>query len=491
MLRIRPVGRSIVSALAVFLALATVAPARTALALRWIPVGPPGNPAIGALAVGKADYVAISAPRPSLLFAATVGAGVFRSNDGGGAWTSTGSGLGGSPVALAVRQVFHMGVDTGSYDTTVFAGTSGGIYRLTPGAAAWVLSSVGLTSLDVRALAVSGDGVVDRGKSVAVFAGTAGGLFASADGGDSWVRKTVGLPSGADGAITAVASDPSTPSTLYAGTNVGLFKSTDVGETWSKLNTSSTTKIAVAAIAVDPLTASRVYAAGIAGPPCSPLCLAPSFPVSLRSLDGGTTWATIDGLGGRLVSAFAATSNLPAIVFAATAGDGVFQSVDGGGTWAAVNDGLGNGLAIPSVSSLVIDPVLPSYLFAGTGQGVFCAPLGQVAVTCSSGGPTLCLSSHRFGVTVLWRDPRNNVGKGQGIPMTDNAGAFWFFSANNVELTVKVVDGRAFNEKFWVFYGALSNVEYTITVTDTLTGTVKTYFNPEGQLASVADTSAF
>ena len=40
-------------------------------------------------------------------------------------------------------------------------------------------------------------------------------------------------------------------------------------------------------------------------------------------------------------------------------------------------------------------------------------------------------------------------------------------------------------------YGALTNVEYTIAVTDTETGAVKTYFNPQGQLASVADTGAF
>ncbi len=45
--------------------------------------------------------------------------------------------------------------------------------------------------------------------------------------------------------------------------------------------------------------------------------------------------------------------------------------------------------------------------------------------------------------------------------------------------------------KFWVFYGALSNVEYTLTVTDTQTGAVKTYKNLSGQFASVADTEAF
>jgi len=55
----------------------------------------------------------------------------------------------------------------------------------------------------------------------------------------------------------------------------------------------------------------------------------------------------------------------------------------------------------------------------------------------------------------------------------------------------KVLDGTSVNGKSRFFYAALSNVEYTITVTDTQTGTAKTYFNPQGQLASVADTAAF
>jgi len=49
----------------------------------------------------------------------------------------------------------------------------------------------------------------------------------------------------------------------------------------------------------------------------------------------------------------------------------------------------------------------------------------------------------------------------------------------------------ASNGKFWVFYGALSSVEYTIRVTDTVTGKVKAYTNPKGQFASVGDTEAF
>jgi hypothetical protein len=112
--------------------------------------------------------------------------------------------------------------------------------------------------------------------------------------------------------------------------------------------------------------------------------------------------------------------------------------------------------------------------------------------SCSAGPTTLCLNNGRFKVQVAWRVPAQGTsGPGNAVTLTGDTGYLWFFSANNIELVVKVVDGRGFNGKFWVFYGALSNVEYTISVTDTVTGSVRTYFNPNGQLASVADTAAF
>ena len=75
--------------------------------------------------------------------------------------------------------------------------------------------------------------------------------------------------------------------------------------------------------------------------------------------------------------------------------------------------------------------------------------------------------------------------------MTDDTGYFWFFDPANVELVVKVLDGRSLNNHFWVFYGALSNTQYTITVLDTMTGQTRQYTNPSGQFASVGDTAAF
>ena len=60
-----------------------------------------------------------------------------------------------------------------------------------------------------------------------------------------------------------------------------------------------------------------------------------------------------------------------------------------------------------------------------------------------------------------------------------------------MELVLKILDGRPINNSWWVFYGALSSVEYTITVTDTSNGAVRNYTNPSGTQASVSDTSAF
>ena len=118
--------------------------------------------------------------------------------------------------------------------------------------------------------------------------------------------------------------------------------------------------------------------------------------------------------------------------------------------------------------------------------------VGETEAACAPGSTTLCLNAGRFQVQVSWRVPSQGTsGSGNAVPLTSDTGYLWFFNADNVELVIKVLDGRSYNNRFWVFYGALSNVEYTVTVTDTATGAVKTYFNPSGNLASVADTSAF
>lgn len=97
----------------------------------------------------------------------------------------------------------------------------------------------------------------------------------------------------------------------------------------------------------------------------------------------------------------------------------------------------------------------------------------------------------RFRVEVEWTDFQGNSGFGRILPLTDDSGLFWFFHDQNMELVVKVLDGCPLNDFYWFFYGALSNVEYDITVTDTAADTTRVYSNPARNFASFGDTTAF
>jgi ELWxxDGT repeat protein len=110
---------------------------------------------------------------------------------------------------------------------------------------------------------------------------------------------------------------------------------------------------------------------------------------------------------------------------------------------------------------------------------------------CQPSSTRLCLNGGRFQVEAVWKDFQGNSGAGQAVALTPDTGWFWFFSPSNVEAVLKVLDGRGLNNHFWTFYGALSSVEYNLTVTDTQTGAAKRYYNPPGQLASVGDTNGF
>src|SRR3954466_3661931 len=119
-------------------------------------------------------------------------------------------------------------------------------------------------------------------------------------------------------------------------------------------------------------------------------------------------------------------------------------------------------------------------------------PTAGFAGSCTPTATRLCLHDSRFGVEVAWTIPGDGEsGAGHASPLSNDTGLFWFFRDSSLELVVKVLDGRTINGHFWVYYGGLSDVEYTITVTDHKTGASEIYHNPASQLASGADTSAF
>lgn len=95
----------------------------------------------------------------------------------------------------------------------------------------------------------------------------------------------------------------------------------------------------------------------------------------------------------------------------------------------------------------------------------------------------------RFQVSVEWpSDAGATVSGAEGAN-----GSFWFVSPENIDLLVKVLNGcGAGSDHYWVFAGSLTDVQATISVTDTSTGAVSTYTDPLGTgFAPILDTSAF
>ncbi len=307
--------------------------------------------------------------------------GVFTSDDGGGNWDGVPRiDLPDDLIGLPIRA---LGIDpTASCPggaVKLYAGSGGrGMFSRCPnvpvGELPWTLSNSGLTALRAQAAAVG-----TRGGVPAVFAGLAsGGVITSVDNGSSWQ----GTPEDSR-SVRGIAVDPTNASIVYAATGEGVIKSQDGGDAWALASTGLPTDATqdptnpprtVRSIIVDPATPTTLYAA-VGG--------------VYKSVDGGATWAAVNGSlptsvtcgpasapscpGDGSVSAFAVdrgpgTDATWGTLYAATDGAGVFKSIDGGATWSAMSTGLGSDL---SVLSLVLDPLEQSgvALYAGTSTG--------------------------------------------------------------------------------------------------------------------------
>lgn len=76
-----------------------------------------------------------------------------------------------------------------------------------------------------------------------------------------------------------------------------------------------------------------------------------------------------------------------------------------------------------------------------------------------SGGP----SSARYNleVRVLLTDPRVVSGaprEAASVRLTPDTGYWWFFDPDNVEVTIKVLDGRAVNGRLWLFVTGMTDL---------------------------------
>ena len=118
------------------------------------------------------------------------------------------------------------------------------------------------------------------------------------------------------------------------------------------------------------------------------------------------------------------------------------------------------------------------------------------SLVCVADEDTLCLNRDgRFKAEIEWAAFDGSSGRGQAFEIgLRDSGLFYFFGEDNIEMLLKVLDAcnlEGFNS-YWVFYAATTNVEFTLTITDTANGATKVYGNALGNPAApVLDTGAF
>ncbi|HEY3572107.1 MAG TPA: LamG domain-containing protein [Thermoanaerobaculia bacterium] len=129
----------------------------------------------------------------------------------------------------------------------------------------------------------------------------------------------------------------------------------------------------------------------------------------------------------------------------------------------------------------------------GSGVNFFTFP---AILNCGSSTVNgLCLNT-RFAVTAKWRtNPTPGTptdGDAHVVVAGPNSGVLWFFSSDNWEVMVKVLNACGLNNRYWVFSAATTNVFYRMEVFDVRAGVNKVYFNYPGPPApAVTDTDAF
>jgi hypothetical protein len=198
-------------------------------------------------------------------------------------------------------------------------------------------------------------------------------------------------------------------------------------------------------------------------------------------------------------------ADLDAFTFFAGAGDTVTIRMDMGaypqiylqapdGTVVANNSGH----YTTQITAFTVDQTGTYFIVCSSGfpgnlgdYGVSLTIIPGPGVQCEDGGYNICIWNSRFFVEVDWSTLSGNSGKATAVPLTSDSGYFWFFENSNVELLVKIKDGCAVNDHFWFFWGAMTDVQYTINVVDMETGAVKRIEGQQGIQQSGNDILAF
>ena len=298
--------------------------------------------AIGAIAFDPKTPKKVYAGSGEGNFYYNLGAGVYKSTDGGTTWSVLAS-------APFVGIGFYDLVVDPQNTAVLYAATTNGFYKSTNGGGSWTLKRGG-TCWDIS--------VHPSGGSAELLAAFSDGLFTSANAGNSFTA--VALPSGPTSSWARLAVDHVTtaPDVAYAfgaaGGNAYLWRR--AGTIWTGITSFPTLNVNQAwydwYVAATPNNAAQVYLGAID---------------TLRgNLAGSTwTWTNITTQGSKSIHpdqhCLSFSPDNSNIIYAGNDG-GIFRSANKGANWKALNEGLG----ITEIEYLASDPNTWKWLMAGT-----------------------------------------------------------------------------------------------------------------------------
>jgi photosystem II stability/assembly factor-like uncharacterized protein len=303
--------------------------------------------AIGAIAFDPANPQKVYAGSGEGNFYSNLGAGVFRSTDGGTNWTNQ------SPGPLLGVGFFDLVVDPANANI-IYGATTDGFFKSTNGGTSWSLKRPGSCwNISVH----------PNGGTTELLATFQDGLFGSADAGNSFQKVT--LPSPPSGNWTRLAVDrvKSSPDIAYVfgAVDTRPYLARRTGTTWKKITSLPPVDPS------DPWTIQAEYDWYVAVPASNKNRVYLGAIDTVRGDLTGTTWrwTNITTQDGNSIHpdqhCLTFSPDDSKIIYAGSDG-GIFRSANSGANWKPLNEGLG----ITEIEYIASDPNTAAWLMAGT-----------------------------------------------------------------------------------------------------------------------------
>ena len=397
------------------------------------------------------------------IYAATEGAGVYKTTDGGVSWTA----INGTGTTLGCLNVRQIAVPVTTPTRTLIAATAcrnnSGVYRSTDDGANWTRLGPATLPGDVQTssfsrpngnlflLSTANYGIfksLDDGATWATansgfsilsginvfgtaFSGAAGvttdlltyvhgsGIYRSVDTGASWVAANTGLPTG----FAALAGiNREAGSTLYVGLDKqGVFKTTDGGLNWSLWGATATDGSAkyTRTIVVDGSGPGRYYLGGLNG--------------IKKTTDNAATFNDGNMPSGGRINSITHDRDAPYVAFIAAQFPLKINYIYGDYNTDALFTPLDNGVTGATTEGAVYqDQLVPATLYVSTNnRGVFKSTnSGAVFAAINIGLPNMIGQTNRLAI-----DPNNSqnlylgLADAGGVYKSVNGGASWTLSS--------------------------------------------------------------